>query len=373
VGLGPRVRGWAVGFGGSEETHYRRRWRAPHATVRLLRTRRPTPEEHDSWARAPVPEAGPLLSAGMKRHTTAGGGVLLTRRTGPLLSAEVKRRTTAGGGVLLTRRFAFSAHGGRHPRSMTRGPGPSCQRLGHLGTRRARSSVALRGVSWGNLSLKRDSPKRGSHSHHSQRPFALEFSALFCCRSHHGLARSSRALPARGGTQLGAQPARMGCAGVRWKDLCRCLSSRQSHRWRVRVPRLQPPQRVGAADFVFLRVVAGGAWPPTSALRALLHPLGGHHRLPPQDVCGGDAPSRFFLQHSEGRMFTSLVKVDSGLSCGSIPRPQLFGVGSEPCCGSISLALMASMPSAAEDVTRRVVQDVVRRGDGGHVLPARPY
>jgi hypothetical protein len=72
-------------------------------------------------------------------------------------------------------------------------------------------------------------------------------------------------------------------------------------------------------------------------------------------------------------MFTSLVKVDSGLSCGSIPRPQLFGVGSEPCCGSISLALMASMPSAAEDVTRRVVQDVVRRGDGGHVLPARPY
>jgi hypothetical protein len=41
-------------------------------------------------------------------------------------------------------------------------------------------------------------------------------------------------------------------------------------------------------------------------------------------------------------MITSLVKVDSGLSHDSIP--QLFGVGSEPCCGSIFLALMASMP-----------------------------
>jgi hypothetical protein len=85
--------------------HHRRRWRAPHAAVRLLRTWRSTPKEHDSWAWAPVPEAGPLLSA------------------------EVKRRTTAGGGVLLTRRFAFSAHGRQRPRSMTRGPGPLGQRL----------------------------------------------------------------------------------------------------------------------------------------------------------------------------------------------------------------------------------------------------
>jgi hypothetical protein len=73
-------------------------------------------------------------------------------------------------------------------------------------------------------------------------------------------------------------------------------------------------------------------------------------------------------------MFTSLVKVDSGLSCGSIPHaPNSLGVGSELCCGSISSALMASVSSNAEDVTWRVVQDVVRRGDGGHVLPARPY
>jgi hypothetical protein len=130
VGLGPRARDWAVGFGGGEEAHHRRRWRAPHAAVRLLHTRGSTPKEHDSWARAFVPEADPLLiSAEVKRCTTAGGGVLLTRQTGLLLSAEVKRRTTAGGGVLLTRRFAFSVHGGRRPRSMTRGPGPSCQRL----------------------------------------------------------------------------------------------------------------------------------------------------------------------------------------------------------------------------------------------------
>jgi hypothetical protein len=43
-------------------------------------------------------------------------------------------------------------------------------------------------------------------------------------------------------------------------------------------------------------------------------------------------------------MFTSLVKVDSGLSCESnLHAPISMGVGSEPCCGSISLALMASM------------------------------
>jgi hypothetical protein len=58
-------------------------------------------------------------------------------------------------------------------------------------------------------------------------------------------------------------------------------------------------------------------------------------------------------------------------------RPQLLGVGSKPCCGSISLALMAlvSPPMvtaglAAEDTARGVVQDVVRRGDGGRALPA---
>jgi hypothetical protein len=101
VGPDPRVRDWAIGFGRGEEAHYRRRWHAPHAAVRLLRTRRSTPKEYDSRAWAPVSEAGLLLSAEMMRC----------------------------GGSLLVWRFAFSAHGGRRPRSMTCGSGPSCQRL----------------------------------------------------------------------------------------------------------------------------------------------------------------------------------------------------------------------------------------------------
>jgi hypothetical protein len=92
VGPGPRVRVRAIGFDGGEEAHYRRRWRAPHAVVRLCRTRRPTPKEHDSRARAPVPETGSPWHA----------------------SGEV-----------------FYGASGRQ---------------------------------WGNPSLKRDSPKRGSHS-----------------------------------------------------------------------------------------------------------------------------------------------------------------------------------------------------------------
>jgi hypothetical protein len=121
VGPGPHVRDWSAAFGGDGEA----RWFGPRVAVRLLRTWRPTPKEHDSWARTPVLEAWLL--------------VLL----------EVKRRTTAGGGLNLTRRFAFFALGDRRPRSMTRGPEPPCQRLGHLGARWARSSVALQGVSGG--------------------------------------------------------------------------------------------------------------------------------------------------------------------------------------------------------------------------------
>jgi predicted alpha/beta hydrolase family esterase len=71
MGPGPHVKDWAVGFSGGEEAHYRRWWRAPYAAVRLLRTRRPTPKEYDSWARAPVSEARPLLSAKMKRRIQA--------------------------------------------------------------------------------------------------------------------------------------------------------------------------------------------------------------------------------------------------------------------------------------------------------------
>jgi hypothetical protein len=47
VGPGPHVRGRSAAFGGDEEA---RRF-APRIGVRLLRTRRPTPKEYDSWAR----------------------------------------------------------------------------------------------------------------------------------------------------------------------------------------------------------------------------------------------------------------------------------------------------------------------------------
>jgi hypothetical protein len=70
----------------------------------------------------------------------------------------------------------------------------------------------------------------------------------------------------------------------------------------------------------------GGDWPPGSSRGVLLHPSGGHRRLPPRDVREGDVLSRFFLQHSGGRMITSLVEVGSGLSLGSIPgAPNTLG------------------------------------------------
>jgi hypothetical protein len=199
----------------------------------------------------------------------------------------------------------------------------------------------------------------------------------------------------------------MECAGICREDLCWGLSSRRPFRRRVCVLCFQTPQRVGSVDPIFLRATVGGAWPPPSTRGVLLQPLGGHRHLPPRNVRGGDAPSRFFLQHSGGRVITSLMKVGSGLSHGSIPRaPQFFGVGSEPCCGSISLALtvlvsppmlpttakrdaavhppygrrshraqvcrIRGVPCAAGRTAlmppRGVVQDVVRRGGGGRVL-----
>jgi hypothetical protein len=54
MGLGPHARGWSAAFNGDEEA----RQFTPHVAVRLLRTRRPTPKEYDSWAWAPVSEAG---------------------------------------------------------------------------------------------------------------------------------------------------------------------------------------------------------------------------------------------------------------------------------------------------------------------------
>jgi hypothetical protein len=50
------------------------------AVVHLLRTRRSTPKEYDSWARAPVSETRPLFLAETKGRTAAGGGSLVAVR-----------------------------------------------------------------------------------------------------------------------------------------------------------------------------------------------------------------------------------------------------------------------------------------------------
>ena len=72
MGPGPRVRDWAIGFGGGEDAHYRRRWRALHVSVRLLRTQKPVRQVHDMWAWAPMPEVGRLVAAKPRGRTTMG-------------------------------------------------------------------------------------------------------------------------------------------------------------------------------------------------------------------------------------------------------------------------------------------------------------
>jgi hypothetical protein len=154
VGPGPRVRDWAIVFGGDEEAHYRGRRFAPRVTVRLLCTRRPALQLYDLWTR------------------------------------------------------------------------PPCHRLGCLGARRAGFSAASRGAS-GRVSLEKGFTPRAavtlSHYLPIVAPFRLRAlraplrscSPAFRRCSRHGLASSSRAFPVRGGTQPGAQPARMERAGVR--------------------------------------------------------------------------------------------------------------------------------------------------------------
>jgi hypothetical protein len=222
--------------------------------------------------------------------------------TRSLSLAEMKRHTTVGGGSLLAWRFAFSVLGDQHTRCMTCGPGPPCHRLGCLGARQARFSVASRGASERVFLEKGFTPRVAvtlSHSLPISAPFRLRAlstlshlrSPAFGRRSHHGLANPSRALPVGGGTQPGAQPARMGRAGVRRKDPCWHLSPRRSRHRGVRALRLLPLMRVGTADPAFLPAAARGAWPPTSALHAPLHPPGGHLRPPLRDVRGGGASS----------------------------------------------------------------------------------
>jgi hypothetical protein len=69
----PVLEAGSAAFGGGEEAHHRRRWCAPHAAVRLLRTRRPMPKEYDLWARAPVSETGsPWRASGEVFYGTSG-------------------------------------------------------------------------------------------------------------------------------------------------------------------------------------------------------------------------------------------------------------------------------------------------------------
>jgi hypothetical protein len=89
--------------------------------------------------------------------------------------------------------------------------------------------------------------------------------------------------------QLGAQSARMGCVGVRWKDLCRRLCLRRTHRLGVQALCLQPPQRVGAVDLAFLL-------------------------LEVQGLVG----VALFHRCLASRMFISLAVVESELGCGSV-------------------------------------------------------
>jgi hypothetical protein len=190
----------------------------------------------------------------------------------------------------------------------------------------------------GESFLKRDSRECSSHSHHSLRPFALEFSTLFYHCSRYGLARPSRVLPVRGGTQLGAQPARMGCAGVCRKDPCRRLSPRRSHHqggscsssptspvgWRCR-SRLSSCccWRSSASNLSTSR--------PTSSLRQ------------PSSPTSARCPwgRRFFLQHTDGMVLRSdLPEVESELSCGSIFRVSFTSI---PWCTSMNWSSSNSM------------------------------
>jgi hypothetical protein len=103
MGPGSRFRDWVVGLDGGEEAHYRRRWRTPHAA---------------DWSAA--------FGRGEETH-----------HCGRWHAPHVVVR------LLRTQRPT--------PKVYDSWPEPPCQRLGHLGVRRVRSSAALWGFSGGTL------------------------------------------------------------------------------------------------------------------------------------------------------------------------------------------------------------------------------
>jgi hypothetical protein len=89
VGPGPRARDWVVGFGGGEEAHYRRQWRALHTSVLLLCTQnwrarcmtcgpRPPCQMLDRWLRqirgGALPQGGSTLLVWRFAFLTVGRG-----------------------------------------------------------------------------------------------------------------------------------------------------------------------------------------------------------------------------------------------------------------------------------------------------------
>jgi hypothetical protein len=197
--------------------------------------------------------------------------------------------------VRSTWQFAFSALKGPHTICMTFGPGPPCHRLGCFSARRARFPVASRDAS-GSVFFEKGFTLRVVvtllYSFQLLRPFTFEFSApplhlhssAFRRRSFRGFASPSWALPLQGGTQPGAQPTRMGRASIRRKDPRWRFSPQRSRRRGDRALRLLPLLQVGAAGLAFLPAAAGGARPPTSAPHAALHPSGGHLCPPLRDA-----------------------------------------------------------------------------------------
>jgi hypothetical protein len=223
------------------------------------------------------------------------------------------------------------------PACMTCGAWPPCHRIGTLVRIGGELTRDASGRERGNLPLKRGftlrvaamscfSPTRGALPPSSSlRPFAFKVPALH----RHSLPWSCDFIPSAHRLSECSKWYTACLDGMRWylpgglvlgsllsvtfspKSLCSLFPN---------------SQRVGPVDPIFLRAVVGGAWPLGSTCGVLFHSSSGHRRLLPRDVRGGDTFSRFFLQHSGGRMITSLMEVGSGLSHGSILRaPSILG------------------------------------------------
>jgi hypothetical protein len=291
------------------------------------------------------------------------------------------------------------------------GPGPRVRDWVTLAYVPTRYSAALQGVSWGNLSLKRDSPGRCSHSHRSQRPFAFEFPRSHAIVATMALLDPPECLQPKVALNLVRNMLGWGVSALAGK-ICVGASARgdlTAGEFMLFVSILPSGLALPISSFFVLR------WRSLASNLNTLCPTSSFRQPSSPTSAGCPWRRRSFLLLPlafGGRMFTSLMKVDSRLSSSSIPRvPQLPGVESESCCDSIFLALMAlvppptpppfakrsvaarpphgrrsrraqvrrtcSAPCAAghrrphrSDVARGVVQDVVRRGGGNRVLLA---